>query len=199
MYKVFYNEKFLILSEKPLDGYKSLKFTSKNQFDETLTILREPSIEKINLYCSDLDELWNNFKTHFYYLEAAGGIVKNTNDELLFIYRLGKWDLPKGKVEKGETTEIAALREVEEECGISNLQLNGFIANTYHIYFDKKLCLKSTYWYDMLYEGNESLTPQTEEGIDSVEWKKQEEIPTIFPLTYENIKIILTEFKTKNL
>lgn len=192
MYKVFYYEKPLTLSEKPARDAKNLEFIAEGQFDEALALLKNDDAFHVNIYHHNLEKLWNTFLNHFHYLEAAGGLVKNQNDEILFIYRLEKWDLPKGKVEPGETTELAAVREVEEECGITNLQIIKFITNTYHIYFDNKLHLKSTYWYEMSYNGNEKLVPQIEEGIGIAKWKSKEEIPSLMNQTYANIKVVLS-------
>lgn len=191
MYKVFYYEKPLTLSEKPVQDAKNLNFIGEGQFDEALALLKNGDASHVHIYYHNLEMLWNNFLNHFHYLEAAGGLVKNTQNEILFIYRLEKWDLPKGKVEVGETTELAAVREVEEECGITNLKILRFITNTYHIYFDTKLHLKSTFWYEMSYDGNEELIPQIEEGIGIVKWKSLEEIPFLMNQTYENIKLVL--------
>lgn len=191
MYKVFYNEKSLILSDKPITDLKNLHFDNESQFEEALAQLRNSPLQKVNIYHHHVEKLWEIFKKHFEYLEAAGGIVKNKHSEILFIYRLAKWDLPKGKVEEGETTESAALREIEEECGINNLKLNHFITNTYHIYFQNNLKLKSTYWYDISYADNQPLVPQIEEGIGEVKWMKPTDFPVILENTYENIKIVL--------
>ncbi len=191
MYKVFYNEKSLILSEKPISDVKNLNFNNESQFEEALAQLRNSPLKEINIYYHNLEKIWEKFKSHFDYLEAAGGIVKNKQHEILFIYRLGKWDLPKGKVEKGETTEVAALREVEEECGINNLKLSHLITTTYHIYFQDNLKLKSTYWYNISYADNQPLIPQTEEGIGEVKWMKTTDFPMILENTYENIKIVM--------
>ena len=191
MYKVFYNEKALTLTDKPVLTSKSLQFNTDSQFAEALAVLRNSSVNEINIYHHNLEKLWTHFKSYFHYLEAAGGVVKNKQHEILFIHRLDKWDLPKGKVEEGETTEITAVREVEEECGISNLKLQNFITQTFHIYFQEDLKLKATYWYDMLYEGDEELIPQEEEGIGIVEWKNKDELPKMMENTYENIKIVL--------
>jgi mutator protein MutT len=194
MYKVFYNEKLIVLSEKPVESNKSLKFNTESQFEEALAFLRNTSAKTINIYYHNLEKLWAVFRGYFDYLEAAGGVVKNPQNEILFIHRLNKWDLPKGKVEKGETTEIAAVREVSEECGINNLIVKGLITKTHHIYFQHSLKLKTTYWYEMDYGGNEKLIPQTEEGIGIAAWKNQNEMQEILNNTYENIKIVLQEF-----
>ncbi|HLV24259.1 MAG TPA: NUDIX domain-containing protein [Moheibacter sp.] len=193
MYKVFYNEKALTLTDKPFLTTKSLQFNTESQFAEAIALLRNDSVDEINIYYHNLEKLWKEFKKYFHYLEAAGGIVKNKNNEILFIHRLDKWDLPKGKVEAGETTESAALREVEEECGINNLKLLGFLTQTYHIYFQDDIKLKATYWYNMSYDGNQELIPQTEEGIGIAEWKSKEDLPEILKNTYENIKIVLSK------
>lgn len=198
MYKVFYNEKALILTDKPVEKYKSLKYVTNNQFDEALDMLKNSNNEVINIYHHNLSKLWNNFQNHFKYLEAAGGVVKNQKDKILFIHRLGRWDLPKGKVENGETTEIAAVREVEEECGITNLKITNQLSTTYHIYYQNEYILKATYWYEMDYMGNEELIPQKEEGIKMAQWKDREEILKIFPETYENIQLILKEVGLSN-
>lgn len=192
MYKVFYNERAIILSEKPVANVKkTLKFSTESQFEEALAFLRNTSAGEVNIYYHNLEKLWFEFRSFFDYLEAAGGLVFNPQQEILFIYRLEKWDLPKGKVEPGETTETAAVREVEEECGIGDLKINKFLTKTYHIYFQKNMKLKATYWYEMNYEGNQELIPQTEEGIGIVEWKPKSEIPALLKNTYENIKIVL--------
>lgn len=192
MYKVFFYEKPLTLSEKPVPDAKNLKFYNESQFAEAMDMLKNNVASSINIYTHNLDKLWQSFTRHFHYIEAAGGLVKNTEGQILFIYRLGKWDLPKGKVEVGETTELAAVREVEEECGINNLKINKFITHTYHIYFETRLRLKTTYWYEMFYEGNEELIPQTEEGIGIAQWKSKTEIPELLNHTYENIKTVLS-------
>ncbi len=191
MYKVFYYEKPLTLSEKPVPEAKNLTFFNEGQFDEALALLKNDDASHVHIYHHNLEKLWEKFINHFYYLEAAGGLVRNSDDKILFIYRLEKWDLPKGKVEVGETTELAAVREVEEECGINQLKIIKFITNTYHIYFDTKLHLKSTFWYEMYYDGNEELIPQIEEGIGIAKWKSKYEIPELLNQTYENIKIVL--------
>lgn len=191
MYKVFYNEKALTLTDEPLQNTKSLKYSTNGQFDEAIDMLKNTTLSEVNIFYHNLSKLWKEFKSYFEYLEAAGGIVKNQNDEVLFIHRLGRWDLPKGKVEEGETTEYAAVREVEEECGIHNLILNDLVITTHHLYFQKQMILKATYWYDMDYNGNETLIPQAEEGIKLVEWKTSDDIKKVLPETYENIQIAL--------
>ncbi|WOC51247.1 NUDIX hydrolase [Bergeyella porcorum] len=112
-----------------------------------------------------------------------------------------KWDLPKGKIEKGESIEQAALREVEEETALKDLTLEHFISHTYHIYTERdgKQVLKITHWFKMNYNGTDTPIPQTEEGITEATWKNQSEILTdVFPKTFKNIQLILEESQLLN-
>jgi len=200
MYKVFINEKRLILSSEPQNTPKILNYDGSHSFDFAIDLLENTASQGLNIYHNDVEELWTDFRNYFKNIEAAGGVVINPEDKILFIHRLGKWDLPKGKIEKGESRQVAAVREVEEECGIFNLELKDFINSTYHIYTERdgKKILKTTYWFEMFYSGNEMPKPQIEEGINEVGWKNEEEIESqILPSTFQNIKLILNDFKNK--
>ena len=111
------------------------------------------------------------------------------------IYRLGKWDLPKGKLDKGETVEAAAIRECEEECGIKNLKIEQQLSSTYHIYkYKGKLALKQTYWFYMTTNYEKPLKPQTEENIEDVKWFTKEKIKeTVFGNSYFTIIDVINE------
>ena len=201
MYKVFINEKRLILSSEPQDSPKTLNYDGSHSFDFAIDLLENTASQGLNIYHNNIEELWADFRNYFKNIEAAGGVVINPENKILFIHRLGKWDLPKGKIEKGESREVAAVREVEEECGISNLQLKDFLNATYHIYTERdgKKILKTTYWFEMFYAGNEKPKPQIEEGINEVGWKNDVEIESqILPSTFQNIKLILADFKSKH-
>ena len=147
------------------------------------------------LWNADLDELKKAFFKNFTVIEAAGGIVQNSNKELLFILRLGKWDLPKGKIEKGENTEDCAMREVTEETGIKNLSLKKKIGETYHVYdqFGKHF-LKISHWFYMTCPASQELIPQTEEDITEAKWVKTMDIKEPVKNTYPSIKDILARF-----
>jgi 8-oxo-dGTP pyrophosphatase MutT (NUDIX family) len=128
-------------------------------------------------------------------IEAAGGIVINPEHEILFIKRLGYWDLPKGKVEKNEELKVAAVREVEEECGISSPSIERKLLKTYHTYSAKgRNYLKTTHWYLMAYSQNEKLIPQEEEGITEVKWVKKEEMEPQINNTYNSIIDVLNKY-----
>lgn len=196
MYKVFFNDNCLILAEKPIDGMKNMLYHFISQFDEALHLMSNSPQSVINIYSEDLEELWFDFTNHFKIIEAAGGIVKNNQDEILFIYRLGKWDLPKGKMEEGESREVTAIREIEEECKIDKLSLGEFITTTHHIYFQKEYILKKTHWFHVLHDGNDQPQPQTEEGIEKVEWVKEYEVEELLKNSYPNIKMLFENYES---
>lgn len=130
-------------------------------------------------------------------ITAAGGIVINNNHELLMIYRRGFWDLPKGKLDEGETIEECALREVQEETGVSQLTLGKLVDITYHDYYDKYLetdATKETYWYEMKTNANEKLVPQTEEDIEDIRWVTRNEIEAYLEESYTNIQEVVKKF-----
>jgi len=125
---------------------------------------------------------------------AGGGIVTNGNGDLLMIFRRGKWDLPKGKLDKGESLEACALREVTEETGVQNLKLGKLLLVTQHEYFDtyqNQEVIKESYWYLMTVEGVPILFPQAEEDITAIEWTKPEHIATRLKDSYDTIKTVI--------
>jgi len=183
----------------PNDDEKNIAYEDFATIETALDILENSSCKSVNLYGEDPDKIWDDFHDSFTNIEAAGGIVKNDENKILFIYRLGKWDLPKGKLEPNESLEHAAVREVEEETGIENLKLQNFIGSTYHTYKEREnnaQILKTTFWYLMKSTDSKELIPQTEEGITKVEWKSKDEILSdVLPNTFKNIELILKEAK----
>ena len=147
------------------------------------------------LWNTDLAKLKETFFKNFEIIEAAGGIVQNEKKELLFINRLSKWDLPKGKVEPGEKQEESAVREVTEETGVKDLHLKKKIGETYHVYdaFGKHF-LKVSHWYYMTCSSTQTLIPQTVEDITEVKWVKTKVIKEPMRNTYPSIKDILGKF-----
>lgn len=195
-YRVFINRHLIFLSENQnlLVNSDNFKLVLEPTQDEIIAIVEKLLSEKQQGFkylfnYSSIEDGWNIFRNCFQEIEAAGGIVLNSEGNLLVIHRLGYWDLPKGKLEKNESIEEAAIREVEEECGISGLMISSKLPPTYHIYSHKsKLILKQTHWFKMKYEGNEKLIPQTEEAIEQVLWVKAEERAKILANTYESLK-----------
>lgn len=132
--------------------------------------------QSVTLYTNDLEGIQRDFLSLFELLEAAGGIVRTPEGKLLLIFRLGHWDLPKGKLEPGEIPEEAAVREVEEETGITGIQRSELFDITYHTYRTGKgkRIVKRTYWY-LMNAPEQVLVPQTEENIQSAVWAFPEE------------------------
>ena len=128
---------------------------------------------------------------------AAGGLVSNDKGELLLIYRRGYWDLPKGKLDEGESIEACAVREVEEETGLTNVLLDKLIGITYHEYFDEwkqRDVVKETHWFAMHVNGDQTLVPQQEEDIKDIKWVAQNDLGTYMQQTYINIVDIINRY-----
>lgn len=144
--------------------------------------------KELFIYSENLNELFINFKSIFVYKEAAGGLVVNELHQILAIKNRELWQLPKGHVEEGETYSDAAIREVQEECGISNPIIIKELPSTFHTFSDgQKWFLKRTYWFKMLYEGTEIPVPQLEEGITNAIWIDKKNLWLIYDSTYENL------------
>ncbi|MGM0498518.1 MAG: NUDIX hydrolase, partial [Bacteroidota bacterium] len=136
----------------------------------------------------DIEKIFEEFKTFFNIVEAAGGLVYNSNGQILMIKRRGKWDLPKGKKEQDESPDMCAVREVKEECSIDSLDVKDLLHITYHSYTQEgSMILKKTYWYKMFHEGESSLSPQKEEEITEVKWVNPEDLPQKLQNTYPSI------------
>lgn len=196
MYKVFVNEKKLSVSKYPENVEKKLPYDGISTIEIAIDLLQNTSCTEINIFGESTDQIWKDFTTLLKVVEAAGGIVGNKNNEILFIKRLGKWDLPKGKIEKGESLQQAALREVEEETGLQELILEDYINSTFHIYSERNgtRILKTTHWFKMSYTGTKAAIPQLEEGITEVDWKNNKKIKDeVYPATFKNIQLILNE------
>ena len=196
MYKVFFNQKPLILTSKILKSSDSnplihIKFSSKNQI---LKAVKSKKTESVYIYHKNIKKLWEIFTKKFPIIDAAGGLVERSDGKILFIYRNNRWDLPKGGVEKKELIIEAAQREVKEETGLADLIVISKIGETYHIFKKgKNFRLKRTYWFKMKSDYQGELFPQEEEGIISAEWINKKRIPEIFKNAYVNIKKIVNE------
>jgi ADP-ribose pyrophosphatase YjhB (NUDIX family) len=151
---------------------------------------------QVNVACRDVLKSWSLFSDQFELVQAAGCLVVDTDQRLLFIFRQGKWDLPKGKVEEGEQLEAAALREIEEECSISGLEIVQPLCATWHTYIQAgEPILKSTSWFLMSYSGTEMPKPQIEEGITRVKWFRMDELAEPERNTYPSIVDVLQHYR----
>lgn len=194
-YKIFYNDRVVILTDKITKSFEKneglfYKYQKKEELVELLNAFATFSHHQIMyVFHSNTDELLDVAKTGFTIVEAAGGIVKRKDGKLLAIFRRGKWDLPKGKVEKGEFYKQTALREVQEECGLSNIEIGKRLTDTYHTYSENgKHILKRTIWYEMQLTGNEEPVPQQEEGITGFMWFDYQSVSEIMKNTFESLK-----------
>lgn len=195
MYKVFFNENLVIFTDNPtvMQGFHTEKFIDLDlQF--FIEQLWKSHNAKIQVICQNLENDWQRLLLNIEVRKAAGGVVKNELNEYLWIYRFDKWDLPKGHIEKGESKEIAAVREVEEECNVSGLKIEKELETTYHVFLHKgRTVLKVTYWYLMHTSKIQELVPQIEEGITEVCFKNRVESLRCLSNTYGNIELLLKE------
>lgn len=190
MYKVFVNNSAIVLST---DSYFSKEYTTLHienvDIKLIITDLLENADLKIHLYHKTYEDLFKILYKKIPVVVAGGGKVYNKKNEILFIERNGKWDLPKGKTEKNEPIAASALREVMEETGIENLQINRFLKRTFHVYKrNGEHKIKLTYWFEMFSEYTGSFVPQAEEDITKVKWKNKKKAKKALKNTYSSIK-----------
>jgi ADP-ribose pyrophosphatase YjhB (NUDIX family) len=201
--KIFVNEKPIYLTNELTNHLEESSVKEDTIFLENTNVHVKSLLQKLEtenytssiLFSKNFETLQEKFFSHFDIVEAAGGIVQNENKDILFIFRRGKWDLPKGKLETGETIEICAEREIEEETGVTQLTLKRKIGETYHIYEEKgKTILKISHWFYFTCAASQKIIPQTEEDIAEVKWIATQNIKEPMANTYKNIKEILTIF-----
>ena len=154
-----------------IDSFKKQDFLAEFEL-----FIDKPEAQELIVETSNLEKGLEKIRKCFKYIYAAGGLIEK-NEAYLFIYRLKRWDLPKGKLEMGESPEEAGIRECEEECGITQLTITQTLEPTYHIYKHKGgYALKKTYWYAMQTKHEGLLVPQIEESIERVEWFTKDQI-----------------------
>lgn len=164
----------------------------KKMLKQYLDLLdKNRSVRAVVIFYENIQALWTDFQSCFKVLEAAGGFVQNAQGELLVFYRRGSWDMPKGKIDPGETPEQAAVREVQEETGLVNLEPGEFLTHTYHTYELKGArILKITWWYRMKTTDHQ-LVPQTEEDIEEIRWVEPGTWLASGPVVYPNIREVI--------
>lgn len=203
MYKVFVNNQTIHFVKKielhlfDIENIDIQQFQSKRFLTENITdFLNQDIITDLYIYCpKDISEIFSFFKSKYIEIKAAGGIVCNKKDEVLMIFRRGKWDLPKGKLNKSETIANCAIREIEEETSVSELEIIRKLPDTYHIYYEKeKQILKHCYWFQMSTNSESVPLPQTEEDITDVKWVKKEMLNDILKNTFPSVKFIINKF-----
>jgi len=195
MYKVFVNDKPLFLTNQIFKETDFQLFLLESvDFKQLIIKYFQNKIQKAYLYHPDEKEIMNVLKTKIPVNKAGGGLVYNKNGEVLFIFRNGKWDLPKGGTNKGEEMQDTAMREVEEETGVNGLSISNKLQKTYHIFKRKGVYkLKITHWFEMRSSFEGIPIGQAEEGIEKVEWKNPDQIKEALKNSYENIKLLFEE------
>jgi len=192
MYKVFVNERPLILTNKLSETANGTYFLlNGDAIQEAIDALRKKKLKEAYIYHPNHEEILKKFTKKILLEVAAGGVVTNKKGQVLFIYRNDKWDLPKGKLDKGETIEECALREVEEETGVKKLKIENFLKTTYHIFKrNGTYKLKEVHWYAMKTSYKGKLKGQKSEGIERVKWKGPKKIEKALKKSYVNIRIL---------
>ena len=194
MYKVFVNESPLILTnEKPDNTVGNVFLMEDNAINYAITSLSKKLLKEAYIY-DPSDKILEKFSSKIPIVVAAGGLVKNKKGKVLFIYRNDKWDLPKGKLDKGESIEKAAMREVEEETGVSGLHIDKYLKTTYHIFKrNGEYRLKKVYWFAMITKFEGTLIAQTDEGITKVKRKGKKKIKKALENSYLNIRLLFED------
>jgi len=197
MYKVFVNDKPLFLTnEIGKETDFQLFLLESVDIPHLIGSMFRNKVKNAYLYHPDEKEILKTLKSKLKVAKAAGGLVYNAKKEVLFIFRNGKWDLPKGGVEKGEKNSEAALREVEEETGVDRLRKDRKLQKTYHIFRRNGIYrLKITHWFEMHTDFVGTPKPQAEEGIEKVAWLNPVQIKEALGNSYENIKLLFEEEK----
>lgn len=204
MYKIYINENTLVLADSQLvsKGKQPVNhlvapYTGKTKMLLSYIDMLEKTnrFENIVIHSKDPKGLLKDFESLFSVVKASGGIVNDGDDNILFIFRRGFWDLPKGKIDKGEKKKAAAIREVEEETGISNIVLKKKIHTTRHTYKMKsgKRAIKKTFWYSMTAQ-RQKLTPQLEEDITLVEWIHLTKVAKLKEPIFKNITNVIEKY-----
>ncbi|MBS1759849.1 MAG: NUDIX hydrolase [Bacteroidetes bacterium] len=200
--KIYFGNKPLFLCDaidetiEPLIHHDDAVFIDELNIHTIKTMIHEMQQEKVHagvFFHQSLEELKKTFFKKFELIQAAGGLVQNDKDEILLIFRRGKWDLPKGKLDEDETLEQCAIREVEEETGLKNIELLSPLIVTYHTYHQgTSFVLKESYWYKMKVNGQQQLIPQTIEDIEKVIWVKPRQLTNYFLESYPSVVEVLT-------
>ncbi|WP_345950713.1 NUDIX domain-containing protein [Mucilaginibacter sp. PAMB04274] len=196
-YRIYINQKVILVTESAPAQAENYEQLDQQSFDLKI-LYNQLTTNNAGLYyyvlCDNAKAFLKQVMKSVTLIEAAGGLVKNDKGNYLFIYRNGKWDIPKGKLEKGEKPKEGAIREVEEECGITIDNCGKKIVNTYHVYTSRgEVVLKKTYWYKMKYKGKAKLKPQIEEGITDVKWLSKKEINMVTNNTFPSIMDVLAK------
>lgn len=199
--KIYFGNKPLFLCDEvdgelqPFIHHDDAVFIDELDIHTVKSMIHEMQLEKIHagvFFHPNLEELKKAFFKKFTIIQAGGGLVENEKGEFLLIFRKGKWDLPKGKLDKGESLADCAVREVEEETGLQQVTLISPLMITYHTYQEgSKFVLKESHWYNMQVTGEQKLVPQTAEGIQEAKWVKPDKLQGYLPDSFPSVVDVL--------
>ena len=202
MHKIYFEKRCIIICEpgdQALSDPNAIEFHISDRIDiHTRVHMFEASqsLSRIYLPTENTELMYRRLCAEFKEVNAAGGLVSNRRGDYLLISRSGLWDLPKGHQEAGEDISVTAMREVQEETGVKELELRGLICVTDHCYIRGGIWhLKHTWWYDMLYTNPVDLTPQREEDIAKAAWVAKSSLPPFLKNTYPSILEVFKEAK----
>ena len=199
--KIYFNDKPLFLCDnvdemiEPYLHHDDAIFIDELDTHTVKSMIHEMQVEKVHagvFFHPDLEELKKAFFKKFTVVVAGGGLVTNEKKEILMIFRRGKWDLPKGKLDKGEKLEDCALREVEEETGIQHVKLESPMLTTYHTYHEgARFILKESHWFEMHAHSEQQFVPQTSEDIQDIRWVKPENLEPYMKNCFPSVMDVL--------
>ncbi len=201
MKQIFINDiAFKLKKGKPGSGKRSIHFDELKEQHLEQFVANTKSLtpgESVIIWGEKPIIIREYFIKNLHYLEAGGGLVINPKGEILFIKRLGKWDLPKGKPENGENIRQTAIREVKEECSVSKLEIIAPLPSTFHIYplVQGKYAIKQSYWFVMYSNEWENIKAQTEEDITEVKWLQRPIPRNILEGAFLSIRWLLTYYQ----
>lgn len=193
MQKIFVGNKPIVLTTKveSESGFKNYLIDTVD-INKVLHHLKKEKYKSIRLIGENQELLLKKFLGLLPNIVAGGGKVLNAEGKILFIFRNGKWDLPKGKAEHKETIDQTALREVEEETGIRGLTITKPLEITYHIFKrNNQYFIKKTYWFEMFSDYSGDLKPQIKEGITKVKWIGPKKLKKVKTNIYANIEALI--------
>ena len=200
-YRIFFDDKPFIICNAISTAWQALAaapdtvvYHEPDQLaiKQSIDSIETENIKAILLITNDTNQCWKEFQRFFTPITTGGGLVKNADGDVLFMFRRGRWDLPKGKQDDGESIEACALRELAEETGLRQVIIENYLCTTWHTYRQKNTYyLKTSVWFAMTATGNEALIPQAEEDITDIKWVSKAEIPLVMQNTFPTIKLVL--------